>query len=287
MRWRSGRRSSNIEDRRGGRGVGRPAKFGGIGLIVMLAFAWFMGADALQLLGMAGGEIMGGGNTQQSSAPASAADQENAEFVKVVVAQTEDVWNPLFQQAGLNYREPKLVLYNDKVDSACGFSTAASGPFYCPGDQKVYIDLDFFSELKQMGAPGDFAQAYVIGHEIAHHVQKQLGTSDKVMRMQRQVSKSDSNYLSVLLELQADCYAGVWAHHTQKTQQIMEQGDLEEGLNAAASIGDDRLQRMSGRRVNPDSFTHGTSAERVQWLKTGLQYGDMNRCNTFSKVRLN
>ncbi|MGB0845233.1 MAG: KPN_02809 family neutral zinc metallopeptidase [Thiolinea sp.] len=286
MRWRSGRRSSNIEDRRGsGRRGSRPAKFGGIGLILMLVFAWFMGADALQLLGMAGGQMGGSATTQQSSTPASAAEQESAEFVKVVVAQTEDVWNPLFRQAGLKYREPKLVLYNDEVQSACGFSTAATGPFYCPGDQKVYIDLSFFKELKQMGAPGDFAQAYVLGHEIAHHVQKQLGTSDKVMRMQRQVSQSDSNFLSVLLELQADCYAGVWAHHAQKQQQILERGDIEEGLNAAASIGDDRLQRMSGRRVNPDSFTHGTSAQRVQWFKTGLQYGDMNRCDTFAQLK--
>ncbi len=285
MRWKSGRRSSNIEDRRGGRRVGKPAKFGGIGLILMLAFAWFMGADALQLLGMAGGQMMGGGNTEQSSTPISAANQESAEFVSAVVAQTEDVWNPLFRQAGMQYREPKLVLYNDEVQSACGYSTAASGPFYCPGDQKVYIDLGFFKELKQMGAPGDFAQAYVIGHEIAHHVQKQLGISDEVMGMQRRVSKTDANFLSVLLELQADCYAGVWAHHTQKQKQFLEPGDLEEGLNAAASIGDDRLQRMSGRRVNPDSFTHGTSAQRVQWFKTGLQYGDMNRCDTFAQVK--
>lgn len=284
MRWRSGRRSSNIEDRRG-RSMGKPAKFGGIGLILMLLFAWFMGADALQLLGMAGGEMMGGGNTQQSSGPVSAADQESADFVSAVVAQTEDVWNPIFQRAGARYREPKLVLYNDKVNSACGFSTAATGPFYCPGDEKVYIDLGFFNELKRMGAPGDFAQAYVLGHEIAHHVQKQLGTSDKVIRMQQQVSKSDANFLSVLLELQADCYAGVWAHHAQKQKNIFEAGDLEEGLNAAASIGDDRLQRMSGRRVNPDSFTHGTSAQRVQWFKTGLQYGDINRCDTFAQIK--
>lgn len=282
MRWRSGRRSSNIEDRRGGRGVGRPAKFGGIGLILMLVFAWFMGADALQLLGMAGGQM---GSSSQQSTQISTANQESAEFVSAVVAQTEDVWNPLFRQAGMQYREPKLVLYNDEVQSACGYSTAASGPFYCPGDQKVYIDLSFFKELQQMGAPGDFAQAYVIGHEIAHHVQKQLGISDEVMGMQRRVSKTDANFLSVLLELQADCYAGVWAHHTQKQKQFLEPGDLEEGLNAAASIGDDRLQRMSGRRINPDSFTHGTSAQRVQWFKTGLQYGDMNRCDTFAKVR--
>ncbi|MEZ5447617.1 MAG: neutral zinc metallopeptidase [Thiolinea sp.] len=284
MRWRSGRRSTNIEDRRG-RSVGRPAKVGGIGLILTLLVAWFMGADALQLLGIAGDSLLGGGSTQQSSTPISPAEQEDAEFVSAVVAQTEDVWNPLFRQAGMNYREPKLVLYTDQIQSACGYSSAATGPFYCPGDQKVYIDLGFFKELHQMGAPGDFARAYVIGHEIAHHVQKQLGTSDQIMRLQSQVGQRDANRLSVLLELQADCYAGVWAHHSQKQNNILEQGDLEEGLNAAASIGDDRLQRMSGRRVNPDSFTHGTSMQRVQWFKTGLQYGDMERCDTFAELR--
>lgn len=279
MRWRSGRRSTNIEDRRGG-GMGRPAKLGGIGLLLMMLFVWFMGGDATQLLGMSGS------GSQQPATQRSAASQESADFVSAVVAQTEDVWNPLFQNSGLNYREPKLVLYNDQIQSACGYSTAASGPFYCPGDQKVYIDLSFFNELKQMGAPGDFAQAYVLGHEIAHHVQKQLGISDKIMRLQSQVSQQDSNKLSVLLELQADCYAGVWAHHAQKQKNIFEQGDLEEGLNAAASIGDDRLQRMSGRRINPDSFTHGTSMQRVQWFKTGLQYGDMARCDTFAQLQV-
>ncbi len=283
MRWRSGRRSSNIEDRRGRRSFGRPAKFSGIGLILMLIFAWLMGADAMQLLGMAGGQMSG--TTQQNQSPASTANQESVAFVSAVVAQTEDVWNPLFRQVGLRYREPKLVLYENEVQSACGYSTAASGPFYCPGDQKVYLDLSFFNELKQMGAPGDFAQAYVIGHEIAHHVQKQLGTSDKVSNMRRRVSQRDANVLSVLLELQADCYAGVWAHHAQQQKQFLEPGDLEEGLNAAASIGDDRLQRMAGRRINPDSFTHGTSAQRVQWFKTGLQYGDMQRCDTFAQIQ--
>lgn len=279
MRWRSGRRSTNIEDRRSG-GMGRPAKLGGIGLLLMMLFVWFIGGDATQLLGMSGS------SSQQPATQRSAASQESADFVSAVVAQTEDVWNPLFQNSGLNYREPKLVLYNDQIQSACGYSTAASGPFYCPGDQKVYIDLSFFNELKEMGAPGDFAQAYVLGHEIAHHVQKQLGISDKIMRLQSQVSQQDSNKLSVLLELQADCYAGVWAHHAQKQKSIFEQGDLEEGLNAAASIGDDRLQRMSGRRINPDSFTHGTSMQRVQWFKTGLQYGEMARCDTFAQLKV-
>ncbi|CAA6815582.1 MAG: YpfJ protein, zinc metalloprotease superfamily [uncultured Thiotrichaceae bacterium] len=278
MRWRSGRRSTNIEDRRSG-GMGRPAKLGGVGLLLMMLFVWFIGGDATQMLGMTGTD-------SQQPTQRSAASQESADFVSAVVAQTEDVWNPLFKNSGLNYREPKLVLYNDQIQSACGYSTAASGPFYCPGDQKVYIDLSFFNELKQMGAPGDFAQAYVIGHEIAHHVQKQLGTSDKIMQLQSRVNKPDSNKLSVLLELQADCYAGVWAHHAQKQKNIFEPGDLEEGLNAAASIGDDRLQRMSGRRINPDSFTHGTSMQRVQWFKTGLQYGDMSRCDTFAQLKI-
>ena len=282
MRWRSGRRSNNIEDRRG-RSLGKPAKLGGISLILMLLVAWLSGADAFRLLGMAGDNLLGGGS--ETASQISPQEQEKADFVSAVVAQTEDVWNPLFQQAGLKYREPTLVLYNDQVESACGYSSAASGPFYCPGDQKVYLDVSFFQELQQMGAPGDFAQAYVIGHEIAHHVQKQLGTSDEVMNLQRRVGQRDANMLSVLLELQADCYAGVWAHHTQKQKNIFEQGDLEEGLNAAASIGDDRLQRMSGRRINPDSFTHGTSRQRVQWFKTGLQYGDMNRCDTFAQLQ--
>ena len=191
----------------------------------------------------------------------------------------------MFQAAGKTYQEPRLVLFSEQIDSACGYASAASGPFYCPADQKVYIDLSFFHELRRLGAPGDFARAYVIGHEIAHHVQNQLGTSNQVSRLQSQVSEADSNALSVLLELQADCYAGVWANHAQKNFNTLEAGDIEEGLQAAASIGDDRLQRMSGRRINPDAFTHGTSEQRVKWFKTGLQYGDMNRCDTFASLR--
>ncbi len=281
MRWRTSRRSNNIEDRRGG--VGTPAKVGGVGLILMLVVAWLMGADTMQLLGMAGNNLLGGGNT--AVVERSAAEQEDAEFVSAVVAQTEDIWNPMFRSSGARYQEPKLVLFTDQIESACGYASAATGPFYCPADAKVYIDLGFFHELKKLGAPGDFARAYVIGHEIAHHVQNQLGTSDKVSRLQTQVSERDSNALSVLLELQADCYAGVWAHHAQKQFSIFEQGDIEEGLQAAASIGDDRLQRMSGHRVNPDAFTHGTSDQRVKWFKTGLQFGDMQRCDTFASLR--
>ena len=280
MRWKSGRRSGNIEDRRSG--MGAPAKVGGIGLILMLVVAWLMGADTMQLLGMAGSNLVGTTMTVQQP---TAEEQEDAEFVSAIVAQTEDVWGPMFQAAGQKYQEPRLVLFSEQIESACGYASAASGPFYCPADQKVYIDLAFFHELRRLGAPGDFARAYVVGHEIAHHVQNQLGTSSKVSRLQSQVSESDSNALSVLLELQADCYAGTWAHHAQKNFNTLEAGDIEEGLQAASSIGDDRLQKMSGRRVNPDAFTHGTSEQRVKWFKTGLQYGDMNRCDTFASLR--
>ena len=280
MLWKSGRRSSNIEDRR--TGMGAPAKIGGVGLILMLIVAWLMGADTMQLLGIAGNNLVGTTMTVQQP---TAEEQEDADFVSAIVAQTEDVWGPMFQAAGKKYQEPSLVLFSEQIESACGYASAASGPFYCPADQKVYIDLSFFHELRRLGAPGDFARAYVVGHEIAHHVQNQLGTSTKVSRLQSQVSESDSNALSVLLELQADCYAGVWAHHAQKNFNTLEAGDIEEGLQAASSIGDDRLQRMSGRRVNPDAFTHGTSEQRVKWFKTGLQYGDMNRCDTFASIR--
>lgn len=280
MRWKSGRRSSNIEDRR--TGMGAPAKVGGLGLIVMLVVAWLMGADTMQLLGIASNNLAGTTMTVQQPTPE---EQEDADFVSAIVAQTEDIWGPMFQAAGRKYQEPNLVLFSEQIDSACGYASAASGPFYCPADQKVYIDLSFFQELRRLGAPGDFARAYVIGHEIAHHVQNLTGTSNKVSRLQSQVSQADSNALSVLLELQADCYAGVWAHHAQKNFNALEAGDIEEGLQAAASIGDDRLQRMSGRRVNPDAFTHGTSEQRVKWFKTGLQYGDMNRCDTFASIR--
>lgn len=280
MRWKSGRRSSNIEDRR--TGMGAPAKVGGVGLILMLVVAWLMGADTMQLLGIASNNLAGTTMTVQQPTPE---EQEDADFVSAIVAQTEDIWGPMFQAAGQKYQEPNLVLFSEQIDSACGYASAASGPFYCPADQKVYIDLSFFQELRRLGAPGDFARAYVIGHEIAHHVQNLTGTSNKVSRLQSQVSQADSNALSVLLELQADCYAGVWANHAQKNFNALEAGDIEEGLQAAASIGDDRLQRMSGRRVNPDAFTHGTSDQRVKWFKTGLQYGDMNRCDTFASIR--
>ena len=197
----------------------------------------------------------------------------------------EDTWPGLLQPTGARYTPPKLVLFSQMVESACGLGEAASGPFYCPADQKVYIDLSFFNELGRMGAPGDFAQAYVIGHEVGHHVQNLLGISDKVREMQSRGGEAEANALSVMLELQADCFAGVWAHQANKQRQMLEPGDVEEGLQAAASIGDDRLMRMAGRAVQPESFTHGTSEQRAQWLRTGLSTGDCEACDTFSRMR--
>lgn len=263
---------------------------GGMGLIIVL-IVFLTGGDPLQMLGQLTG---GGGSTPASqtssdagyrtnSSPSAANGQmdEQADFVTTVLGFTEDVWSKVFGEQGARYQPPTLVLFNDSVQSACGMSTAATGPFYCPGDYKVYIDLSFFDQLRRMGAPGDFAQAYVIGHEVAHHIQNLQGISMKVQRTQRQVSQSRSNQLSVLTELQADCYAGVWAHHAAKDFDLLERGDIEEGLRAAASIGDDTLQRNANRRVQPESFTHGSSAQRVEWFKRGLSTGDVGQCDTF------
>ncbi|MGD1875421.1 MAG: neutral zinc metallopeptidase [Mastigocoleus sp.] len=205
-----------------------------------------------------------------------------ADFVSVVLADTEDTWNPLFRKMGANYVEPKLVLFNGSVKSACGYAEAASGPFYCPADQKVYIDLSFYQQLRnRLGAAGDFAQAYVIAHEVGHHVQNLMGISGKVQSVQRQVNKAQANQLSVRLELQADCFAGIWVNRAQKARNIVEPGDIREALNAAAAIGDDRLQKRSQGYVVPESFTHGSSAQRVRWLKRGMQTGQLDQCNTF------
>ena len=286
MKWEGNRQSDNVEDRRGD---GAPMLGGrsiGIGTIVVaLIGGWVLGINPLTLLGV----LSGGGNVVQAPAPAQAppAHDTMAQFVSTVLADTEDVWGPIFQQGGGAYREPRLVLFRGAVPTACGTGQAAMGPFYCPGDQKVYIDLSFYDQLKnQLGAPGDFAQAYVIAHEVGHHVQHLLGISGQVEQMRGRVSQVAYNRLSVKLELQADCLAGVWAHHADQQRQILEQGDIEEAMNAAAKIGDDALQRAQTGQVVPDSFTHGTSAQRQRWFRTGLQSGSVQACDTFSAASL-
>ncbi len=278
MDWKSGRRSANVEDRRGARNVKRGVKLGGGAIILALLASFLLGEDPSQILRQLGQQ-------QQQSAPTQSvpgANDEASEFVKVILADTEDVWNEIFQRSGSRYSEPTLVLFTDGVNSACGFNSAATGPFYCPGDRKVYLDLGFLRELQRLGAPGDFAFAYVIAHEVGHHIQTLTGISDQVRQLQRRSSKVDQNRLSVLQELQADCYAGMWARRAHETKKRLEPGDIEEGLTAAASIGDDRLQKMSGRRVQVEAFTHGSSAERVQWFKTGLEKGSVQECDTFA-----
>ena len=283
MKWRNRRVSSNIEDRRaaGGRRSGTK-KIGGLGAIVITLAAMYFGVDPKIIFSLL--ENTGGQSTsvQQSTYRPSAEQQQLAQFTGVVLADTEDTWNTLFQQQGVRYQEPKLVLFTNNVRSACGHAEATMGPFYCPGDSKVYIDLGFYQQLKnQHNAPGDFAQAYVIAHEVGHHVQNLLGTSNKVTRAQQGMNKAQANQLSVKLELQADCYAGVWAHHTQKQKHILEQGDIEEALNAASQIGDDRLQKQARGYASPESFTHGTSQQRVKWFKKGFADGTLQGCNTF------
>lgn len=290
MRFNRTRKSQNVEDRRG-RGPGRSMsrggsgmKIGGGGAIILLLLGLFLGQDLI-------GPLMGGGgsvpqlNPQQRQTsdgqPKLRTEDQASAFIANVLGTTEDVWIDLFKNAGKQYRPPKLVLFNNGVNSACGFTSSAAGPFYCPGDSQVYIDLGFFRELERMGAGGDFAQAYVLAHEVGHHVQNQLGVSMAVQRRMRQVPKVQANKLSVLAELQADCYAGVWAHHAHKRFQLLEAGDLEEGMNAASKIGDDVLMRNAGRRAHPDMFTHGSSKQRQQWLYRGLELGDPNQCDTF------
>ena len=281
MRWRKGRRSSHIEDRRGIR-VRRAGVKGSVGTIVIaLALAYFLGIDPSVILQMQQGAGTATTTTDTDWQP-TPAEEQAADFVSVVLADTEDTWKAIFQTAGKTYEEPKLVLFSGQVSSACGMASAAMGPFYCPGDKKVYIDLSFFEDLKRRhGAPGDFAQAYVIAHEVGHHVQNLLGTSQQVRSAQRGLGKADANALSVRQELQADCYAGLWGYHADRSRQVLEQGDLEEALAAASAIGDDRLQRQSSGRVVPESFTHGTSRQRVEWFRRGIENGDAGDCNTF------
>jgi predicted metalloprotease len=285
MRWRNPRRSGNIEDRRGMR-VPMKAVGGGIGGLVLLIIT-------LLISGGDPGTIFNdnpntGVNTPGSSyydetTPISEEERQLADFVSIVLADTEDTWNEIFAAENLVYREPTLVLFSGAVESACGFAQSAVGPFYCPLDEKVYIDLSFYKDLRDsFGAPGDFAQAYVIAHEIGHHVQNQIGIMEQVQAAQQQVSSQDDvNRLSVMLELQADCLSGVWAYNADRSRDILEQGDIEEGLNAASSIGDDRLQMQFQGQVTPDSFTHGSSVQRVNWFERGLESGDINSCNSF------
>jgi uncharacterized protein len=278
MRWQDGRRSENVEDQRR-RGPGGIVIGGGIGTLVMVALALLSGADPVALLQQFQGNPQLAPQVGQAVDPAS---DELKDFVSVVLADTEDVWQDQFRRLGKTYRAPHLVLFSGQVQSACGFADAAVGPFYCPADERVYIDLSFYEDLKnRFRAPGDFAQAYVIAHEIGHHVQNLLGISDKVHAKQGRVSKAEANRLSVRLELQADFLAGVWAHHAQRMRHILEPGDLEEALEAATAIGDDRLQRQSRGYVVPDSFTHGTSAQRARWFRRGWDTGDIRDGDTF------
>lgn len=280
MRWQGRRESGNVDDRRG---MGGPIAIGG-GII---------GVIALVLNFLLGGDIDPSqlqppqGQSAPMSAEQQAADDERAKFVKVVLADTEDVWNALFAKSGQDYPEPTLVLFRGAVQSGCGNASSASGPFYCPGDQRLYIDLGFYEDLQtKFSAPGDFAMAYVVAHEVGHHIQTILGTSEKMARMRGQVSQEEYNQYSVRMELQADFLAGVWAHHAQRMKNILEEGDIEEALNAANAIGDDRIQREHQGSVNPESFTHGTSAQRMYWFKKGYDTGDISQGDTFSATRL-
>ena len=286
MRWQDGRRSTNVEDRRGSRIPGR-VKGGSIGILLLALVGMYFGIDPSIILNM--GESVQVSQQGQSGAPVEQTEEDRqlAEFVSVVLADTEDVWKEQFRAAGQTYAEPNLVLFSGAVQSACGFAEAAMGPFYCPGDGKVYIDLSFYRELKRnMNAPGDFAQAYVIAHEVGHHVQNLLGLSRQMEAMRRQVSKTEYNRLSVKMELQADCFAGLWAHHAHRARQVVEPGDIDEALNAASQIGDDRLQKQQRGYVTPDSFTHGTSAQRVSWFQRGYQTGRFDNCDTFNAASL-
>jgi len=291
MKWEGNRESDNVEDRRneGGSGFGGGLLGGrsiGIGTVVVALLAgWIFGINPLTILSLLSG---GGGSPsaqvqQQAPAQKPPADDRMAAFVSTVLADTEDVWKDVFAKSGGTYQEPRLVLFRGATQTACGQGQAAMGPFYCPGDQRVYIDLGFYETLKnRLGAPGDFAQAYVIAHEVGHHVQNLLGISAKMDQMRGRVSAANYNTLSVKLELQADCFAGVWANHAQSARQILEQGDVEEAMNAAAKIGDDALQRSGGGAVVPESFTHGTSAQRQRWFDAGLKNGSIQACDTFS-----
>ncbi len=283
MKLDDSRRSDNVEDERGS-GFGRRGAGIGIGTLVIVVIGYFMGVSPSTLL-----SLLDGGDPQAVNAPApadpaaAAANDPQVDFVRAVLGETEDVWGAYFQGLGKTYVRPKLVLFSGQVQSACGFASAASGPFYCPGDQRVYIDLSFYRQLAtEFGAPGDFARAYVIAHEVGHHVQNLLGITDKAADAEQRLGRSGANHVSVEIELQADCFAGVWAAQANDARKILEPGDLESGLNAASSVGDDTLQKREQGTVVPDSFTHGTSAQRVRWFRRGFEAGKIDDCDTFS-----
>jgi hypothetical protein len=290
VRWERGRRSRNVEDQRGPGGRTRIAGGGGLATIVLVLLAVYFGMDPTMLLQQL---TVGTPGTEppvaQPAEPGTAGGvaDTTTDFVSVVLADTEDTWKMLFAAGGAQYREPTLVLFSGEVASACGYASAATGPFYCPADSKVYIDLSFYRDLRdRFQAPGDFAQAYVLAHEIGHHVQNLLGTAARVQKARERISEAEGNALSVRMELQADCLAGIWAHHADRSRQILEAGDIEEGLAAASAIGDDRLQMQSRGYVSPDSFTHGSADQRVRWFRRGLETGTVENCDTFGAISL-
>ena len=278
MRWQLSRRSTNIEDRRG-MGVGpRAGGIGCLGLVVIVILSYLTGQNPLELLQ----QVENAPVTTSAPESAPAGYDTERDFVASVLGDTEDTWTQIFAASGRQYQPPRLVLFTEAVRSACGFNSAAVGPFYCPPDQKVYLDLSFFRELdRRFGAPGDFAQAYVIAHEVGHHVQNLLGTADQIHQMRQRASEVEANALSVRQELQADCFAGVWSHHAQQQRNLLEAGDVEEGMRAAQAIGDDMLQKRAQGYINPESFTHGTAEQRARWLRRGLQTGRVDQCDTF------
>ena len=289
MRWEGNRESDNVEDRRDGGGGGFGIGAGGVGIggiVVALLASWLFGVNPMTVLSL----LSGGGGTPASTAPAAhrpPPEDPMARFVSTVLADTEDVWKEQFAKAGSTYREPRLVLFRGATSTACGQGQAAMGPFYCPGDQRVYIDLSFYQTLKnKLGAPGEFAQAYVIAHEVGHHVQNLLGITGRVDQLRARGGERQANALSVRVELQADCLAGVWANHANAARHIIEDGDIASAMNAAAQIGDDALQKRSQGYVVPESFTHGTSAQRQHWFNAGLQSGEVKACDTFNTARL-
>ena len=291
MRWGSMRDSGNVEDQESAgpaRGLGGGFKLGGVGLVAVLAISWFLGLNPLDVLRSLQGGDSSSRPSQSAPAPSASAPgarDEIKEFIARVLGDTEDTWTAIFKKMGREYRPPKLVLFRGAVDSACGLASSAAGPFYCSPDDRVYLDRSFFEDLsKRFGAPGEFARAYVIAHEVGHHVQNQLGITGKVAQQRGRASEARSNALSVFVELQADCFAGIWGHYA-KQRGLLDPGDVQAGLAAAAAIGDDRIQQQSGGRVWPESFTHGSSAQRVRWFRSGLDSGDVNQCNTFETAR--